>query len=74
MATTVRVAESTRARAAALAAEDGASIGQIVEAALDAYEKSRFWQQTRAALAHQPEAHSADPAWEATTRDGLQRG
>lgn len=46
LATTVRVSEQTRARAAALAAERGSSIGEVVDAALDAYETAEFWRRT----------------------------
>jgi len=71
MATTVRVSESTRARAAALAAEAAVSIGEVVDQALDAYETVRFWRQTHEALARHPDALAADPAWERSVRDGL---
>jgi predicted transcriptional regulator len=69
--TTVRVSEGTRARAAALAAERGSSIGEVVDAALDAYETAQFWRRTQEALAKHPEAGEADPLWERTAPDGL---
>lgn len=73
MATTVRVSESTRARAAAIAAVTGNSIGEVVERALAAYETAEFWRQTREALARHPAALDEDPAWERSVRDGLER-
>lgn len=73
MATTVRVSESTRARAAAIATASGQSIGEIVEKALDAYEDAEFWRQTREALDRHPDSLAEDPAWERTVRDGLDR-
>ena len=71
MATTVRVSEATRARAAAIAYVTGATIGEVVEKALDAYEQAEFWRQTRDALARHPDALVTDPAWERSVRDGL---
>jgi len=72
VASTLRVTESTRGRAAALAAQAGASIGDIVDLALDAYEKAEFWRRTREALAGRTaEADDLDAAWERTDRDGL---
>jgi hypothetical protein len=70
--TTVRVSESTRARAAALAAERGSSIGEVVDAALGALEKEEFWRQTHEALAKRPTELDADEAWERSTADGLE--
>ena len=73
MATTVRVSEQTRARAAALAAARGSSIGEVVDEALEALETAEFWQQTRAALVRHPQALQEDAAWERSLRDGLDR-
>lgn len=73
MATTVRVSEATRARAAAIAARRGSSIGEVVDDALDAYETAEFWRQTQEALAKHPDASTGDEGWERTTRDGLER-
>jgi len=73
MATTLRVTESTRARAAAIAARRGTTIGAVVDEALDAYEKAEFWRQTREALARHPAALAEDQAWERSARDGLDR-
>jgi len=73
VATTVRVSEATRARAAALASERDRSIGQIVEEALDALEAAEFWRKTREALAAHPQALEVDPAWDGTLRDDLDR-
>lgn len=56
-----------------MAAATGASIGEVVEKALDAYEEAEFWRQTREALARHPDALAADPAWERSVRDGLDR-
>lgn len=71
MATTLRVSEATRARAALLAAQTGSSIGDVVDRAFDAYEKAEFWRQTRAALARHADESDVDPAWERSIRDGL---
>lgn len=73
MATTVRVSEETRARAAAIASANGTSIGEVVDKALDAYERAEFWRRTEAALAGHPGALEQDPAWERSLRDGLDR-
>ena len=74
MATTLRVSDTTRARAAALAARSGTTIGDIVEQALDAFETAAFWQETRAALARHGHALDPDPAWERSICDGIERG
>ena len=74
MATSLRVTESTRAHAAAIAAAEGASIGAVVEKALQAYETAEFWRQTRHALAAHPDALTDDVAWAQAARDGLDRG
>lgn len=71
MATTLRVSENTRARAAALAARTGSSMGDVVDRALDEYERAEFWRQTREALARQDNEVDVDPVWERSTRDGL---
>ena len=71
MATTLRVKESTRVRAAALAAETGFTIGEVVDRALGAYETSEFWRKTHEALAQHAEARNVDPAWERSVADGL---
>ena len=73
MATTVRVSEQTRARAAALAAERGRSIGEVVDEALDALERAEFWRKTQEALARHPVELDEDPAWELSVADGLDR-
>lgn len=73
VATTVRVSEATRARAAALAAARGISIGLVVDEALEALERDEFWRQTRQALADHPVELDVDPAWEASVGDGLER-
>ena len=54
VATTVRVSEETRARAAALAADRGSSIGEVVTEALEALEKADFWRKTQEALRRRP--------------------
>jgi surface antigen len=71
VATTVRVTQETRERAAALARATGVTIGQVIEHALEAYETQRFWEQTREALAEAPAER--DVAWDAADRDGLDR-
>ena len=73
MATTVRVSEATRARAAAIAARRGSSIGDVVGDALDAYERAEFWRQTQEALARHPESLDEDEAWDRSVREGLGR-
>ena len=70
----LRVTESTRAHAAAIAAAESASIGDVVERALEAYETAEFWRQTRHALAAHPGALTDDVAWERAARDGIDRG
>lgn len=73
VATSVRVSESTRARAAALAVQRGSSIGEVVAEALEAYEKAEFWRQTREALARYPVELDEDALWERSVADGLER-
>lgn len=72
-ATSIRVDEAVRERAASLAVEHGVSIGHIVAVALDAYETASFWQQAREALAKHRDALTSDPAWERATGDSLDR-
>ncbi len=69
MATTVRVSETTRSHAAAIAATTGTSIGEVVARALDAYEQAAFWDQTERALAAR--TSEEDDGWDTTIRDGL---
>ena len=69
----MRVSESTRARAAAIAARRGSSIGDVVDDALDAYERAEFWRQTQEALARHPASLVEDGAWDRSLRDGLDR-
>lgn len=72
--TSLRVSETTRARASRLAASSGSSIGDVVERALDTYERALFWEQTRRALqAPGGVEDDGDRAWDATARDGLER-
>ena len=76
MATSVRVDEKTRARAAQLAAVSGSTIGEVVDRALEAYETALFWEETRQAL-QAAGGHVEDEddwLWERTLRDGLERG
>lgn len=72
MATTVRVTESTRARAASIASASGMTIGGVIEHALDAYEDKLFWMQTQQALTEREDI-ADDPAWDRSARDGLDR-
>lgn len=72
MTTTLRVSESTRLRAAALARQSASSIGEVVEHALDAYERSEFWRQTREALTRGGSSGDEDPAWERILEDDRQ--
>ncbi|CAN5902025.1 hypothetical protein BH20ACT6_BH20ACT6_25200 [soil metagenome] len=46
----------------------GSTTGEVVDRALDAYERATFWQETRRALAEQP---LDDEGWDSTVRDGL---
>ena len=71
VATTLRVSEHTRQRASSLAAASGASIGELVDRALDAYEKAAFWEATRRALRAGPDVVGEDTAWDRRVRDGL---
>lgn len=71
MATTVRVSETTRRRAASLAREAGTSIGELVDQALDTYESKQFWSKTQAALVGR--AATDSDGWDAVDRDGLDR-
>lgn len=73
VATTVRVSEATRARAAGLATQRGTSIGEVVDEALDAFEKAEFWRKTQEALARHPVEFDEDPVWELSAADGLDR-
>jgi predicted transcriptional regulator len=73
MATTVRVSEATRARAAALAARRGRSIGEIVDEALEALETAEFWRKTQEALSRHPVELDEDSVWELSVADGLDR-
>jgi hypothetical protein len=68
MSTTVRVTESTRARAALLAAQTGVSIGEVVDQALTAYETNLFWAETHEALTRNREQID-DEVWDQTVRD-----
>ena len=70
MATTMRVSELTRKRAAALAKDAGTTIGELVERALDTYESKQFWSQTESALA--AGGVSNTEGWDAVDRDGLE--
>ena len=69
MATTVRVSETTRRRAASMAKDAGTTIGELVDRALDTYESKQFWSQTQAALAAR-DVPDTD-GWDAVDRDGL---
>ncbi len=73
MAATLRVSEVTRARAAALAASRGRSIGEVVEEALQALETAEFWRKTQDALRQHPVTLDEDPVWELAVADGLGR-
>ena len=74
MASTVRVSEATRARAAARAASRGRSIGEVVDEALEALETAEFWRKTQEALWRRPSERDEEPAWELSVADGLDRG
>ncbi len=69
MATTLRVSDSTRERAASLAKDAGTTIGELVDRALDTYESKEFWSQTQSALAAR-RGNESD-GWDAVDRDGL---
>ena len=68
-----RVSEATRARAAALAASRGRSIGEVVDEALEALETAEFWRRTQEALRRHPVGLDEDPVWEQSVADGLDR-
>lgn len=72
MTTSLRVSDTTRAHAAALAARAGVSLGTVVERALEEYEKAQFWRETAAALAASstPGSDPDDALWDRTTGDG----
>lgn len=65
----LRVSTAVRDRAAALAAQEGVTLGDLVGRALEAYENEVFWRRTRAALLADPEPD--DDLWESTLSDGL---
>lgn len=67
----MRVSEATRARAAALAASRGRSIGEVVDEALEALETADFWRKTQEALRQHPVELNEDPEWELSVGDGL---
>lgn len=67
------VSEATRARAAALAASRGSSIGEVVDQALSALETADFWRKTQGALRRRPVELDEDPVWELSVGDGLER-
>ena len=69
MATTLRVSDGTRRRAAALAKADGTTIGELVERALDTYESKQFWSETQSALAARGDTNAE--GWDVVDRDGL---
>ena len=73
MATTVRVAEATRGRAAALAASRGTSISEVVDVVLDVLEMADFWRKTQEALGRHPVELDEDPMSELSVADGLDR-
>ncbi|MGH3914881.1 MAG: hypothetical protein ACRDTC_15955 [Pseudonocardiaceae bacterium] len=79
MSTTIRVTETTRRRAADLAAQTGRQMQAIVEEALIAYERSLFWDSFEDGyrrLAEDPEAWQALQAErrdeEPALRDGIE--
>ncbi|MGH3929500.1 MAG: hypothetical protein ACRDTF_05930 [Pseudonocardiaceae bacterium] len=79
MSTTIRVTETTRRRAADLAAHTGRQMQAIVEEALIAYERSLFWDSFEDGyrrLAEDPEAWQALQAErrgeEPALRDGIE--
>ena len=71
--TTVRVSEATRARAGALAASRGRSIGEIADEGLEALETADFWRKTQETLRWRPVELEEDPMWEQSLADGLDR-
>jgi hypothetical protein len=77
--TTIRVAETTRRRLHALARQDGLSMQEVIEAALELYRRKRIFEQANAAYAelHANTAASAEwerelSEWDATLADGLE--
>lgn len=71
MSTTIRVSDALHDRLAQEAADAGTTLAAVIERALEAEERSRFWQDVRTTMT----SPSADPlAHEATgasIRDGL---
>lgn len=76
MATTIKVSEPTRDRINALGATTAQTAEQVVSKALDEYERALFWQAYRqAAEADRDRDDDAErELWDATMRDGLERG
>ncbi len=75
MSTTLRVSDATRRRALALASTTGTTIGELVDRALDEYERARFWQQAREALAEEPGVELEDhDVFSHALSDNLDRG
>lgn len=75
MSTTLRVSDATRQRASALASSAGSTIGELVDRALDEYERARFWKQTREALAEEPGVELEDhDLFAHSLKDNLDRG
>lgn len=80
MATTIKVAESTRDRVNALGARTGQTAGDVVDKALDEYERAIFWHDyavAATAVAADATIAAEEDAerelWEGTVRDGLAR-
>lgn len=71
MTAMLRVSVEVRDHAAALAAAEDVSIGELVGQALSALERERFWRQTQEALLN---GTFDDEGWDATLRDGLADG
>lgn len=73
MATRVRISGHPRARAAALAAQRGSSIGEVFDAGLEALETAEFWRKTQEALRRHPVSLEEDTVSELPIADGLDR-
>ena len=77
--TTIRVPAATHARLRQLAADEARSMGQVIDALLDDYEKRMFFARLtedfarlRADPAAWADYEAEQTAWEATLGDGLE--
>lgn len=81
MPTTIKLSETTRDRVNAVGARTGQTADQVVEHALEEYERALFWQAYTEAVervASDERAATDELAeqelWDRVTSDGLERG